>query len=273
MEDRRRGSMRGAMWLAMFGAMLTILVGCANPNRGAAGGDALARASAALQAQRYDDAIRFADAVLDMYRTGPRAAEAHYLRGRALEDRPSESQEQARAALAAARNAYNASLSAGPDRGLEPLVRASLADVAFWQEDYATAADQGRRAATLLPSGTLRAGVLYRVGVAQQRLGQFDLADRTFAELRDREPTSELGRQAAERIGRRSFVVQLGTFAQAGGADQLVSQITSAGLVPLRVIDAQGRHVVSVGPLASYRDAQQVRARFQSQYPDALIIP
>ena len=273
MEDGRCGMVCGAMRVGVLSAMLILLVGCAHSSRDAGSGDALARSSAALQTQRYDDAIRFADAALDVHRTGPRAAEAHYLRGRALEDRPSVSPEQARAALLAARNAYNAALSAGPDRGLEPLVRASLADVAFWQEDYATAADQGRRAAALLPAGTLRSGVLYRVGVAQQRLGQFDLADRTFTELRDREPTSDLGRQAAERIGRRSFVVQLGTFAQASGADQLIAQITSAGLVPLRVIDSQGRHVVSVGPLPTYRDAQQVRARFQSQYPDALIIP
>ena len=87
---------------------------------------------------------------------------------------------EAQGRLQQARLAYIDALKVGTEsRGLEGLIRASLADVAFWQEDYATAADQGRAAYPLLEDPTVRAMALYRSGLSYQRMGRFDDADRT----------------------------------------------------------------------------------------------
>src|SRR5580765_1698597 len=76
--------------------------------------DRLNQGYRALDAQRYDEAGAAANDYLARHPTGPGAAEAFYLQGRAYEQRASESHEQtpaARADLDSARSAYTKGLS------------------------------------------------------------------------------------------------------------------------------------------------------------------
>jgi cell division protein FtsN len=125
----------------------------------------------------------------------------------------------------------------------------------------------------LLTTDEQRSWTLYRTGVAEQRLGQFEAADRTFAEVQARYPSSEAASRARDRMGKRAFFVQLATYSKGQLADALVAQLAREGQSPRRVIDAKGHHVVSVGPFGNFDSAKQARQRFAPRFPDALIVP
>lgn len=252
-------------WLA--GALTA---GCAAPRQDR---DALNVGYQALQAGKYDDALARAEAYLSKHPQGEGAAEAHYLRGRVFEQRVAGSQRDAQANLQAARNAYIAALELKPNPTLEANVRASVGNVAYWQDDYATAAQQWQRAYEITTDPPTRAYILYRIGLSQQRLGQFDAADRTFAMVQEQYPNTDAASRAKVKQGHRGFLVQLATFANSGGADQAVLEIRKSGVTPQRVTNPKGQHVVSVGPVPTYQQAQALKGRFLDRYPDALILP
>ena len=52
-----------------------------------------------------------------------------------------------------------------------------------------------------------------------------------------------------------------------------VADLRSSAVTPNRIIDNNGRHVIRVGPVATYAQATNIRSRFSGQYPDALIVP
>lgn len=261
--------------IRIIGFRLSVLVlvlvgGCAGPARVAE----LDEARDALATRNFDAAQSSAETYLARNPGGARVAEAQYLKGRALEDRPAATAQVARDNLQNARAAYIAALRAGPtDPTLEGLIRASLADVAYWQEDFVNAADQGLAAYPLLTDEPTRAWTLYRAAVSQQRAGQFDQADRTLALVQQNHPGSEPAQRAKARVGVRGFNVQVATFINPASADASVASLKKQGLVASKQPGAGNRIVVLVGPYPSYQQAAGARLRIAATYPDALIVP
>lgn len=261
--------------MRIIGSTVSVLVlalssGCANQPKATE----LDQARDALVTRDFDTAQSSAETYLARNPTGTRVAEAHYLKGRALEDRPAPTAQAARDNLQNARAAYIAALKANPtDTTLEGLIRASLADVAYWQEDFAVAADQGLAAYPLLTDDTTRAWTLYRAAVSQQRAGQFDQADRTLAMVQQNHPGTEPAQRAASRVGVRGFNVQVATFMNPGSADAAVASLSKQGMAAFKKPAAANRIVVMVGPYASYQQAAGVRLKVATTYPDALIVP
>lgn len=236
--------------------------------------EALNEGYAALEQQQYDQAIGKADEYLSQQPAGPGSAEALYLRGRAFEQRTAANEQDAQVNLQNARTAYIQALEQKPSAKLEAYIRTSLANVAYFQDDYNTALQQWSAAYNELSGQPdVQAWVLYRIGLCQQRTSQFEQADRTFAAVQERYPSSIPAQRAREHAGARSFYVQLATFSSPSGADQVSAQLKRQGITPLRSIDAKGRHVIRVGPAQTYAQAQALRSRFLSQFPDALIVP
>ena len=129
--------------------------------------DPLVLGRADMTHRDYASAQNHFDDYLQAHPAGPRTAEVFYLKGRAFEDQPSEDVGSFKAHFQQARLAYIDALKAGTDsRALEGLIRASLADVAFWQEDYATAAQQGVDAYPLLDDKDTRAWCLFNSAAA-----------------------------------------------------------------------------------------------------------
>src|SRR5207249_1593934 len=124
-----------------------------------------------------------------------------------------------------------------------------------------------------LDSDDINAWALYRVGLSQQRLGQFAQADQTFAAVQQFHPNSVPAQRAREHQGARAFYVQLATFASPASADNAAADLRRLGVAANRVSDAQGRALLRAGPIASYSQAQYLRARFADKYPDAFVIP
>ncbi|MGF1632697.1 MAG: SPOR domain-containing protein [Phycisphaerae bacterium] len=248
------------------------LAGCEKPISEAKASN-LSAGLASFEQRQFGAALAAADRQLAEGTFGITAARAYYLRGRVLEDKPAASDAEAAANLAAAATAYRLALAAGPDAELEPLIRASYGDVAYWQADYATALAQWGRCYRQISDASLQAAVLLRIGQCQQRLGQFEDADNTFAVLARAHPGTPAATQATAAIGKREFLVQVGVFSQAPSAGRLASDLKSQGMPATTRPDAKGRHVVAVGPLDSYASAEAVKQRIAAQFPDAMIKP
>jgi TolA-binding protein len=267
---RYRGSAGASPSLLLIGVLALYGAGCANE---AATRKNLNVAYAAAANSQYDEAISRADDQLARTPAGAGSSEALYLRGRTLELRVKKTEDDARNDFTAARQAYIEALQAKPTPDLEPLIRAGLANVAYWQDDYPTAIQEWTTAYGKLSNNDADPFILYRIGLSQQRLGQFDLADKTFAAVQQRYPMTEAADRARGHTGFRSFAVQLATFASSQSADAAVTDLRRQGVTPTRLIDPRGRHVIGVGSLPNYAAALQVKSRFASKYPDAVIVP
>jgi outer membrane protein assembly factor BamD (BamD/ComL family) len=235
----------------------------------------LASGFAALEQQQYEQAIAAAERVLAEDATGPGSAEALYLQGRAYEQKAKDapSPAEARQHLRAARGAYARALSTSPPQPLAAYARAGMANVAYFLEDYATAAREWEAAAEHVTDPDAKAWVLYRAGLSRQRIGNFAEADRHFARVRQEFPGTEQARRAETHVGATAFHVQVGAFASRSNAEQVIGLLKAQGYSPARAADTSGRHIVAVGPVNTYNQAKALRDRLVGQYPGAKIVP
>jgi tetratricopeptide (TPR) repeat protein len=216
-----------------------------------------------------------ADRVLVGNRDGAGAAEAHYLRGRVFEERADQSSDPvtAKTSLAYARTAYNAALEAHASPELEGRARAGIANVAYFQDDYATAIAEYTAAFNKLADPSSKAWALYRIGLSQQRFGNFEEADQTFAKVQQGFPSTEPAKRAGQHIGARGFQVQIGTYTTPANAQNAVAALRAEGVIGTQQADPTGRMAVRVGPVPTYDQARALKTRLAAKYPDALIIP
>ena len=232
-----------------------------------------------LDQRRYDDAFAAAAAFLSKNPTGPGSAEALYLQGRVYDARAEATgnagrTDEARAQLTAAANAYLQALHRTPPPPVEGLAHAGLANAAFHLDDYPTAVREWGLAYPLVRQPDAKAWVLFRLGLCQQRLGWFEMADRTFAQVQREFPGDEPAARAGARIGQRAFYVQVGAFASPNNADREIARLRALRLEANRGTDpATGRQIVRVGPFTTYAEARAAQARLAGAFPDAVLVP
>jgi outer membrane protein assembly factor BamD (BamD/ComL family) len=263
-------SLQPVIVAAVLLAGLVVAPGCASHKAERAD---LTAVDQSIQRKQFDQAVQQADAFLAKNPTGAGAPEALYLRGLALEQKVAPSPQESRANLQAARASYIEALSRRPHDELETRIRAALGNVAYFQDDYQTAISQFAVAVPKLEQNDTRAWSLYRMGLCQQRLGQFQQADQTFTMVQKQHPNTEPARRAKEHEGARAFYVQLVTFKTVASADKAAAALKREGVEPVRATSAQGYQQIRVGPVNSYAQAQSLKSRFADRYPDAIIIP
>ena len=252
----------GLRWM---GVAMLALSGCQMTNKP----DDLALGRTALDGQKYDESTRRLDAYLAKNPNGPKSAEAFYLKGQALQKMPNDDVSDAQGRWQQARLAYVDALKVGTDNpGLEGLIRASLADVAFFQEDYATAAQQGTAAYRYLEDADTRAKSLYCAGLSLQRLGRFEDGDKTLGMVVKYHPATEQAAKARQRIGAKAFTLNI-PFPDTVAARVAAAGLTRQGYSPVAMTDAS----VNVGPYQTYAQAKAARSRVNQQYPRATIVP
>jgi tetratricopeptide (TPR) repeat protein len=227
----------------------------------------------ALDEQQYEEALSAADKQLQNSPRGPGAADAWYLRGRALEGRTVANQTEAHASFSAARDAYQQALRLNPSAPLEGRIHAGLANASYYLDDYATAQSEWMRAYEAMSDQSARSYMLYRIGLCHQRLGEFTQADQTFARVQQEFPGSEAAEKAKKHQGYRAFSVQLATYANAKTAEGAMQNLRGQGMNPAKAVDGAGRTVLTVGPAQNYSQAMSLKNRFAGVYPDALILP
>jgi tetratricopeptide (TPR) repeat protein len=227
----------------------------------------------ALQEHQYAEAESDANAYLRADSAGESAAEAWYLKGCALQQRDAADRYQSQANLQAARTAYIAALQLSPSPTLEAYLRASIGNVAFYQDDYVTAIQQLSLALDQLRNVDQRAYALYRVGLSQQRLGRFSEADRTFAGVLAGYPGTAAAQGAREHLGLRAFYVQLAAYSSPATANFAGGDLRRYGYTPQFTTNARGLNVLRVGPFATYDEARAAQYRLSRRFPDGKIIP
>jgi tetratricopeptide (TPR) repeat protein len=224
----------------------------------------LAAGEQALSAQQYDQAIRDADAVVAMG-DSTYLARANYLRGRAIEATANTAPD-----LQRARQAYALALSQHPSHALEAQLHGHLGNVAFYQDDYATALRQFTLANAQLSPPDEK--VLYLIGVCQQRLNRFADADSTFALVQQQYPRTEPAAWAKSLQGARGFYVQVGAFSSEADAQRAADAVTAAGAIPARAMH-NDLTIIRTIDVRSWQSALALRARLIAQYPDAQVKP
>jgi len=259
--------------IALIIPLLLIASGCGPQEPTAQEKAQLAAGYASYSSKEYEQAMAQADQYLSKRPHGPGSPEALYLKGRALEARISQDQNQAKQNLQAARAAYIEALNQKPRQPLESYIRTSLGNVAYFQDDYSTAVQQWTSAYPKLDNNDVKAWLLYRTGIAYARLGQFDGADKSFAAVQQRFPNTEPARRAREHQGSRAFYVQLATFASSSGADAASAALRKEGVTPVNIKDPQGRQLLRVGPVPTYAQALNLKSRYTAKYPDAIVVP
>ena len=272
----------GHKFIALIAVTMLLIAGCggnAKKTQGAGKPAAHQPAAvlnagyAALDSKDYNEAIAKADEFLTGTPHGAGSAEALYLKGRSLEEKTAGDQAEAKANLQSARSAYIQALEQMPKQPLESYIRASLANVAYFQDDYPTAISQWTAAYDKLDKDDLKAWALYRIGLSQQRLGQFAQADQTFANVQQLHPSTIPAQRAREHQGARAFFVQLATFASPASATRAAAELQRQGVTASTAADSAGHSVLRVGPISSYSQAAYYKARFAEQYPDAVVLP
>jgi tetratricopeptide (TPR) repeat protein len=199
---------------------------------------------------------------------GGQTAEALYREGQALETKP----DAGRQDFMAARDAYTQALQLQSSPELDARIRAGLANASYWLDDYPTAIREWTTAYPNLADDATRSFVLYRIGLCQQRLGQFGQADQTFAKVQQEFPGTDAAKRAGQHQGIKGFTVQLATFANPKSADAEIDKLRRQGVAPAKAQSATGT-VVSVGPVQTYAQAMDLKNRFAATYPQAVIVP
>jgi TolA-binding protein len=280
---------RGVLFPAL--AVRLSVGGCAAPDRGAAptaGGASFSTASqrltpgreldpgyAALEQRDYDRAISKADQYLAKAPHGEGSAEALYLKGRSLEGKNTAGVTGAQSIsnLAGARSAYVQALAQNPKQPLLSYIRTSLGNVAYFQDDYPTAIAQLSTAVQELKDSEIKGWALYRIGLSQQRLGQFQQADETFAKIERDFRGSEPARRSAEHLGARGFYVQLATYADRATADKNAADLKARGITAVVAPATEGHSLLRAGPVASYNQAKYLKTQLAAQFPDSVVVP
>lgn len=245
--------------------------GCATANKDAP--PTLGQMSSSLEAKQYEQVVAASNQFMAATPEDAGAPGALYLRGRAYEDQPNQTAAQATANLQNARTAYIAALDHNPPPLLESYIRASLANVAYFQDDYATAAQQWLAACDHLDSADLKSWSLYRAGVSRQRLGEFAKADPLFRQVMQEYPNTVPAQRSREHLSARSFYVQLAAYSTLQRAQTAVADARRQGVNTQIAADGQGHFILRTTALPTYAAARAAQSRLSGTYPGAFVFP
>jgi tetratricopeptide (TPR) repeat protein len=228
-------------------------------------------AKQALGAGQSDQTIRDADAVISS-NDAPALAEAYYIRGYAIELRPKPDNAAATRDFSIARASYSRGLACDPRPVIAARLHVQLGNVCYYQEDYSAAVPELATAYNLLDPSQPKDLVLYHIGICEQRLGRFDDADRTFQRVQQDYPNSAYAAPARAHEGIHGFYVQIGAYSQPRDIDNAARAAAAAGSAPLKTTE-KGLTIIRTADVPSYGQAQQLRERLATQYPDARVMP
>jgi tetratricopeptide (TPR) repeat protein len=270
-ENGARRRIAGVMFVC--GALVVALGGCAGQPTAR---DRLADAykQLASPAPDYNEMTAAADQYLQEQPNGPAAADALYLRGRALEEKAQRDPAGPQADSVEAYNDYSQALTKNPRPPLEGLIRAGMGNVLYFQDRYAAAINELASGYEKLERDDDKAWALYRIGLCNQRMGNWDEADRNFALAQGQFPGTVQAQRAHDHQGARGFWVQVATFATPAQADAATAELKRLGMAAQRFQD-NGRNLqyVRVGPLENYPAAVAMKQRVAGKYRDAVIVP
>lgn len=221
----------------------------------------------------YVEIAGAADAYLKENPSGPAAADALYLRGRALEAKSQRDPASPQRDWTDAYNFYTQALSQKPRPALEGLIHVGMGNILYFQDRYGAASSELAAGYDKLERDTDKAWALYRIGLCQQRLGKWPDAGRTFAQVQQQFPGGDPAQRSRDHQGYNAFWVQVATFPNPQMAAAAMADLKKQGLAAQLFVDTtRNAQVVRVGPL-TYEGALATKQRVLTKYPYASIKP
>jgi tetratricopeptide (TPR) repeat protein len=266
----RGGLIRLSVTAALCAAALS-LTGCANNGPK----EKLAAAYQQLDSPNpnYIEMSTAAEDYLKSNPTGPAAADAYYLQGRAFEAKSQRYPASPQRDWSEAYNCYTQALNQKPRPALEGLIHVAMGNILYFQERYGAASSELANGYEKLERDTDKAWTLYRIGLCKQRLGKWAEADRDFATVVQQFPNTEPALRSREHQGYNAFWVQVATFPNPQMAAAAMADLKKQGLSAQLFVDTtRNAQVVRVGPL-SYEGATATKQRVSGKYRDAIIVP
>jgi tetratricopeptide (TPR) repeat protein len=244
--------------------LASLLAGCNTPQRRSA---LISDGERAFAARNYPEAVRTMSEVLrDAH--GEEAARAAYVRGmaNALQGRRAE----AYADLQTATRSGGGSLTWQPHGMLGTLL--------FEDERWPDAARELSATIDILRDQSPADAYLWRLGLCQERSGQWSAALSSYDRLVRAFPSANYAGQARRRLRIRadSFAVQCGVFRQSDNANALVAQLRQNGFRPeVRNEERPDGTVLLVleGRYANHGQATQALARVRGYISEAVLWP
>jgi tetratricopeptide (TPR) repeat protein len=270
----QNGFERAFYWLTCSAALLAIMLGVAGCAESGPK-DKLTTAYQQLDGPNpnYIQIASAADEYLKENPTGPAAADALYLRGRALEAKSQRDPASPQRDSTDAYNCYTQALSQNPRPALEGLIHVGMGNILYFQDRYGAAASELSLGYEKLERDTDKAWALYRMGLCQQRLGKWAEADQTFAQVQQQFPNTEPAQRSRDHQGYNAFWVQVATFRTPQLATASMEELKKQGLTAKLFVDTtRNAQVVRIGPL-TFDQANATKQRVLAKYRDAIIVP
>ena len=251
---------------AWLGAGILITAGCTQLTPQAK--QALVDADRLYRSGQYGMAKQSLDGWLARNDPAPESAEGYYLRGLCHLKMNS-------------RAAGRADLERGLDKTRRPDLKANasatLGCMAFEDGQFDRAAALLSQAAQGLPAKPPLDVVLFRLGTAQQRIGQWAASREAFSRLATAVPRSPLILPARRKLNwpHDHFSIQCGAFRTSDSAGKAVSDLRAKGFDASPNADRSdgGLHRVYVGRYATWADATGALSRVQAAGQQAVIVP
>lgn len=244
------------------------LSGCAD--RTAQQNERLAEAKQAQDAGQHSRAVDVLTRLIAEAQDGQASCRALYLRGKSYSL-------AGRADLALADLRRCTEQNADPESTWRAFVL--LGTIHFEERaDWPAAREAYAAAAARMPGESRRDVVLFRLGIACERTGQWGAALRWYDELVQRYPTSAAAQDARRRLSLRAdhFAIQCGAFGVERNALELVTSLTRRGFEPYVRREPRGQtylHVVLVGRYATYDEALRQLGALRQVVPNAVVWP
>jgi tetratricopeptide (TPR) repeat protein len=254
-----------------FLAMIVLIGGCANHGPK----EKLAAAYQQLDGPNpdYIEISSAADDYLKADPSGPAAADALYLRGRALEAKSQRDPSSPQRDWVDAYNCYSQALGQKPRPALEGLIHVGMGNILYFQDRYGAAASELASGYDKLERDGDKAWALYRIALCQQRLGKWADADKNFATVVQQFPNTEPAARARDKQGYNAFWVQVATFRTPQQAAAAQGELKKEGFRAQLFVDTvRNAQVVRIGPL-SYEGATATKQRVLAKYHEAIIVP
>jgi TolA-binding protein len=260
---------------ALAAVVLVAAAGCGGNQQATKDRLAAAYGELANPQPNYAEVAAAADQYLQENPSGPDAADALYLRGRAMETKGQRDPASPAKDFADAHNYYTQAAAQNPRPALEGLIHAGIGNVLYFQERYGQAIGELSTAYDKLEKPDDKAWALYRIGLSQQRMGRWDDADKNFALVQQHFPNTVQAQRAREKQGARAFWVQVGAYSTPQQADAVVADLKKAGMPALRFAEPSGKgtQYVRAGPLPTYEQAVAAKNRVEKKYGTVVILP
>jgi len=222
---------------------------------------------AALEAGRYDQAVKDFSRYLRMDPDSPNRGEVYYYRGQALVHlkRPNE-----------AKADFVRAIGAGAREPVDQYARIALGNLYYEEANDVEAVKQYAVVLQDPHDEVPVPMVLLRTGVALQRLGKWDIGRQYLRYLVGHYPKTAPAQQAVRYLQADAFRVQTGAFASRATAAMQARQVVAAGFpARLEQVNRNGRSmtVVQVGQARTYAEATVLATRLRSAGFDTLIVP